>query len=523
MDSNNILEIKNFTISSSTEVGGIVQQVADLSAKGMVFHIISYIHNTVLVQNLKTGLKRVAPDAKTVLLKHQNKAQTTLVVYMIDEDIQPQNISDEILKELYFGNENKDKSITEYRNKLFSRYFTDHLTNLPNVYQLRKDMQENEEAGLIIINIDNFQTINNFYGFIVGDLVIEEVGKYLKSRIEGHTVYRLSGDEFAIILDNHMGFYELKDYMQQLCENLKNITIKYQKVRIHIDLTLASCANRDAKDIFSKVSMALKYAKDTHIPFWIYEDKMDFENEYEKNIRLSSVVRDAVENFRMTPYYQAIIDNSSSKIVKYECLARLVDENGKVLSPELFIPIAKKIKVYNILTKTIIEKSFATFRESEYEFSINLCIDDIMSSDIVDFIINKLRENPKVSSRVTFEILESDAILDFKKVEKFISEVKRCGGKIAIDNFGNGYSNFSELTRFDISYIKIDGTLIENIDVDKNAYIVVQTIVDFAKKLGIKTIAEHVLSSTVMQSVKELGVEYSQGFYIDEPSLETGF
>ena len=519
MNQNSVLEVKNFIMNSSSEVPEVMGQVSEMNGDRMLIHIISYIHNTVLVQNLKSELKKIVPYAKVSLLKHNNKSQTTLTVYVIDEDIDTENISDEILKELHLGSASKDKSIKEYRNKLFSRYFTDHLTNLPNVYQLRKDLHENEDAGLIIVNIDNFQTINNFYGFIVGDYVIEEVGKYLKQTILEHKVYRLSGDEFAIILEKNMGFYDLKDYLTQLYSSLKNIVVNYQDIKIYIDLTLASCSNRDVKDMFSKVSMALKYAKDIHVPFWIYEDRMEFENEYERNLKLSALVRDAIENSNIVPYYQAIIDNKTLKIRKYECLARLIDNNGKVLPPQLFIPVAKKIKAYNVLTKTIIEKSFSSFKESENDFSINLSIEDIMSSEIFKFIIDKLKENSEVSSRVTFELLESEAIQDFKKVERFIGEVKRYGADVAIDDFGSGYSNFSYLTKINVSYIKIDGSLIQDIDVDKNAFLVVETIVRFAKKLGIKTIAEYVWSSTVMDVVKELGIDYSQGFYIDEPSV----
>jgi EAL domain-containing protein (putative c-di-GMP-specific phosphodiesterase class I) len=143
-----------------------------------------------------------------------------------------------------------------------------------------------------------------------------------------------------------------------------------------------------------------------------------------------------------------------------------------------------------------------------------------MSSEIFNFIIQKLKNNPSIAQRVTFEILESEAINDFKKISRFINEVSRYGAKIAIDDFGSGYSNFSYLIQINADYIKIDGSLIENIDVEEASFIIVETIVQFAKRLGIKTIAEYVHSSVVMDKVKELGIDYSQGFYIDEPSLQ---
>jgi diguanylate cyclase (GGDEF)-like protein len=513
------LEIHNFQLESSVEVNENVEKIKQLAKNKTLIHIVSYIHNTVLVQNLIKELKRRLPDVKIVLLKHKDKLVTSVTVFTIETDDE-EYICDEILKELYIDNAHKNQSIQEYRIQLFKRYFTDHLTNLPNMYQLRKDLQNNEDSGLVLLKIDNFQAINTFYGFVVGDYVLEYVGKYLKEILKEHTIYRLSGAEYALTIEKRLGFYELKEYLLEIYEKIKNLEIVYQDTKIYIDFTLASSSNRDNTSVFSKVSMALVYAKQKGVPFWIYEDRMNLEHEYERNLKLSHIVREAVDNKRVIPYYQAILDNKTDEVVKYECLARLIDYNGKILSPTLFIPISKNIKVYNEVTKTIVNQAFETFAKSSYEFSINLSIEDIMSSEIFHFIIEKLKNNPSAANRVTFELLESEAVGDFKKVGRFISEVSRYGAKIAIDDFGSGYSNFSYLTKINVDYIKIDGSLIENIDVDNASLIVVDTIVQFAKRLGIKTIAEYVRSSVVMDKVKELGIDYSQGFYIDEPSLE---
>jgi len=513
------LNINNFQLESSVEVADIVEKINLLKRDKMLIHIVSYIHNTVLVQTLLKELQKTIPEAHIVLLKHDNKLKTSVTVFNIKTENES-CISDEILKELYVDNNNKKQSIDEYRIQLFKRYFTDHLTNLPNLYQLRKDLQSYDDAGLILLKIDNFQAINNFYGFVVGDYVLEYVGKRLKEILSEHKVYRLSGAEYALMLEHQLGFYQLKDYLVEVYEKIKNIEIFYQDTKIYIDFTIASSSNRDNTNIFSKVSMALIYAKQKGMPFWIYEDRMHLEHEYERNLKLSHIVREAVENSRVVPYYQAMMDNTNDKIVKYECLARLIDMNGKILSPLLFIPIAKNIKIYNEVTKIIINKAFDTFEKSDYEFSINLSIEDIMSSEIFNFIMQKLTQNRSTANRVTFELLESEAIQDFKKVDRFIGEVTRYGAKIAIDDFGSGYSNFSYLTKINADYIKIDGSLIENIDVDEASFIVVDTIVQFANRLGIKTVAEYVHSSVVMETVKTLGIDYSQGFYIDEPSVE---
>lgn len=513
-----ILEINSFTLSSSREISDIINELAPSQSNEILLHIISFIHNTVLVQSLKNELAKMFPNARVVMLKHDDRQNTRLNIYRLKQETGVENVGDEIIRELCKCNFKQDASIKEYRNKLFSRYFTDHLTNLPNTYKLRNDLDDHKEFALVVFNIDNFQMINNFYGYIVGDYVIERVGKHLKEKLPEYHIYKLSGDEFAFIIDHDIGFYELKEFLENIYDKIKNIVIEYQDINIYVDFTLASSTNRDNKNIFSKVAMALKYAKEIGAKYWIYEDRMNFENEYERNLKLSGIVRDAVDNKRIIPYFQAIVDLKTGKIVKYECLARLIDRHEKTVSPAVFIPVAKKIKVYNTVTKAIVNRAFEVFENSEYEFSINLSIEDIMSSEIFNFIIEKLKGS-KASKRVIFELLESDAIEDFKKVDRFIAEVKRYGAKIAIDDFGSGYSNFGYLTRMNADYIKIDGTLVQDIDVDRNALFVVETIVEFAKKLKIKTIAEYVHNSVLLDIVKDLGVDYAQGYYIDEPSL----
>ena len=513
-----LLDINNFELESSADVEKVLKQIKLIESENMLIHIVSFIHNTVLVQTLHKKLNEKYKTANIVLLTHKDKTKSFVTVFNVAKVTNIETISDEVLKELYLEIENKKINLQMYRNKLFQRYFTDHLTNLPNLYQLRKDLQNDDDLGLILIQLDNFQIINNFYGFIVGDYVIEEVGNKFKTLFEDNKIYKLSGAEFAMTLSSSLGFYELKTYLESMFEKIRTTQVIYKDITISIEFTLSSTANHGMHDIFSKVSMALKYAKDKGLPFWIYEDRMNFENEYERNLKLSEIVRKAVQESRILPYFQPIVNNRTNKIEKYECLARLIDENQKIVSPVIFIPIAKNIKVYNDITKIIIEKSFDTFENNNFEFNINLSSEDMINSKIFHFIIEKLKTS-KAANRVTFELLESEAVKDFKKVERFINEVKRYGAKIAIDDFGSGFSNFSYLLKMKTDYIKIDGSLIKNIDVDKQSLLVVETIVDFAKKLDVKTVAEYVHSSVVMDKVQELKIDYSQGFYIDEPSL----
>ena len=401
---------------------------------------------------------------------------------------------------------------------LVEQFYTDPLTSLPNLYKLRHDLEELNEFTLIIANIDNFKLLNDFYGFVLGDFILESFAKSLQNLLKEVVVYRVAGDEFAILIQEKMSFYLLKTYMANLSKQLNHLKYAYAQTEIYVDCTLSASASHSNSDIFSKVSMALKYAKKEQLKYWIYEDNMNFSKEYERNLKYATKVRKAIVDCSgIVPYFQPIIDNKTNKIVKFEALSRLIDEEGVIHSPRNFIPIAKMIKVYDKITMTIIEKSFEIFKQYPHDFSINLSFEDIINEEIYDFIIQKLRDS-NMGERVTFELLESEKVHDFNKVVNFFNEIKRYGAKVAIDDFGSGFSNFSYIIKLNPDFLKIDGSLIKDIDKDKNARIVVETIVDFSKKLGIKTVAEFVHSSTVLSDVKRLGIDYSQGYFIDMPS-----
>ncbi|MEA2110477.1 MAG: bifunctional diguanylate cyclase/phosphodiesterase [Campylobacterota bacterium] len=510
----NIVKPCRFILDSDSDMQYIIDEISNLKCHDMIIHIEAVIHNTVFIQSIKKMIEDAFDEPHIGLMKISRDEPTAVTVYCLSEHSEIK--TDRIIYELNQRHISAEHKLKMSRQSMIKRYFTDPLTNLPNLYKLRNDMHDSDQGSFIIIHIDNFKLINDFYGFVVGDYILEQSAQYLSSALDGNSVYKISPTEFAIILNDKLDFYELKTYMNTLSLKLQNLFFTYQETKIFIDFTLASSAGTSWDNVFSKVSMALHYAKDNHLSFWIYEDRMHFESEYEKNLELSIVIRNAIESSGIIPYFQPIVCNKTGVIKKYECLSRLINSKNEVLSPDLFIPITKKIKVYHLVTQEIINKSFETFKDSDLSFSINLSIEDVMSQKIYAFIVEKLATS-KIGSRVVFELLESESINDYKKVARFINEVKRYGAKIAIDDFGSGFSNFSYLTKLDIDYIKIDGTLIENIDSDKNSELVVKTIVEFAHKLNIKTIAEYVHSSTILSKVKSLGIDYSQGYYIDKP------
>jgi EAL domain-containing protein (putative c-di-GMP-specific phosphodiesterase class I) len=195
----------------------------------------------------------------------------------------------------------------------------------------------------------------------------------------------------------------------------------------------------------------------------------------------------------------------------------MIDENGDLVPPMDFLPIAKKTKLYPRITHKVIHEACRCFSSRSDHFSVNLSIDDINDPYTVQEII-KIIIDTGTSEQIIFEILETEGIENYASVGRFIKQVKALGAKIAIDDFGTGYSNFEHILKLNVDYIKIDGSLISGI-VDNSRYrIIVETIVDFARKIGAYTIAEFVSCEEVYHAVEKLGIDFSQGYYTGKPS-----
>ena len=414
--------------------------------------------------------------------------------------------------------------VEEKTRKITEQLFTDTLTKLPNRLRLIEDLKFSVSSTLILVNIDNFKQINNFFGNKMGDIIILELGNRLKTAVEGSEcrLYKLHADEYAVLIDEKLELYELKKLVNSLHRSVENVPYTYRGQKIWVNVSFGVSGEKE--NILETADMVLKQVKKKKLHYLIYNKSMDILTEYENNLKWARVVKDAVEEDRILPFFQPIVNNRNHIIEKYESLARLIDETGNVISPYYFLNVAKISKQYKFITKIILEKSFSTFHKTGIEFSINLSVEDILNRRTVDFIAACLKEYGQ-NQKVVFEILESEGIESYDEVLKFISRIKNLGAAIAIDDFGAGYSNFAHILKLDVDYIKIDSSLIKNIEKDINSQIVVKTIVDFSSRLGIKTIAEFVDSRAIFEKVIELGVDFSQGYLISEPKpdiIDTG-
>ncbi len=411
-----------------------------------------------------------------------------------------------------------NRKLKKINESIKKQLYTDNLTVLPNRKALERDIEHMDNPKLIILDLDSFGHINEYFGKDMGNFILCEVAILLKefSKQEKLRVYRIGADEFALLENKDLDVDRYEELAINLIDIFKELRISHpdHTSPIEVNATLGFCL--DADNMIEKASRALNEAKEQQIGYLCYFKKIDNKDKYGEQIKWSEFISEAINNDRITPYYQPIF-NDKKEIVKYECLVRILDEDGEVFPPRLFLEVAKKVKKYTEIEKLVIKKSFIDIENTNHIVSINLLARDMSDSNVSHFIISMLKKY-RVANQVVFEILEDENIESMERVMKFINSVRNIGCKIAIDDFGTGYSNFSYLSMLHPDYIKIDGSLIKNLASDKNSYAIVSSIIVFAKKLNIKTIAEFVHNKESYEICKKLGVDEFQGFYLGEPT-----
>ncbi len=408
------------------------------------------------------------------------------------------------------------------QKKLIEEQFIDELTLLPNRQKLLKDFKDNKIQKIAMININSFRDINNFYGFEAGDLVLKKFSQILLDKISTNInldLYRVANDVFAICTKNKDNLKEIRDICTNIIEyfSLHPILINNNSFYLSISIGVARNCKDSAvqNNLLSKAEYALRMAKKRDISILFLDENIELYNKLKENKKLIEELKNALISNNLLIYGQKIINNISKKD-KYEILMRIKLDDGSILTPYSFLKEAKKAKLYLGMTRMLVKKACEYFKGKDIDFNLNLTLEDIKDQYTMDFIVNAM-EKTNTAKQITFEIVESEGIESFTEVSNFIKKAKKLGCKIAIDDFGTGYSNFEYIIKLDVDYIKIDGSLIKNINTDNNLYLTVQTIVGFAKALKIKTVAEFVHNEEVLNCVKNLDIDYSQGFFIDEP------
>ena len=419
------------------------------------------------------------------------------------------------------------KELENKNKELKNEALKDKLTGLGSYFALTQRMEQGSGGMIIYININNFMDFRFFYKTKTVDAIIASFATTLQLCIDTYkidaNIYRVQFDEFCIWYGGDDAERVVRKFIDYFKANNLYITVEGAREFIpNIKITIGVSMPQDTPQTnrLTQAMLAHHEAKQNGEAVQFYTENSHIEQQYYHNQIMSRTIENALYNDTVIVECQPIYDVSGEKarVKYYEVLVRLIDENGKIRYPGEFLDIAKKISLYNDITKKVVEHVFRLVEKfTNTSFSMNLSSSDIANESIRDLIEKKLR----VCSRpehVYFEILESEGVDDYKIVNDFINKIRAYDCKISIDDFGSGYSNYYRILELDIDTIKIDGSIIKKLPYDKNARYLLQTIIDFAGRQGYNVVAEFVSSEEILAEIKKFGIKYAQGFLLGKPT-----
>jgi diguanylate cyclase (GGDEF)-like protein len=404
------------------------------------------------------------------------------------------------------------------RDQLTHHLQVDVVTGLANRMSLIDALSRQDVHALAILNIDRFSDLNDVYGVGIGDQVLAGYGHWLTKKMEkvaGTSLYKLGGDEYALLFEGKEAVDDNIAFLEYLIDKTAEESFMIEGIEVILTITIGFDPMSDK--VLENATRALKQAKLGHKSLLVYSPAMGAKKEQEKNIEWYKEIKEALQDDRIVPYYQPIVDTKTKKIVKYEALIRLIKADGTVVSPFYFLEIAQKIRLYPLLTKVMIDKVMDRFEGLETKVSINLSNEDILNTELADYMEEAIVRR-KIGQFIIFEVLETEGITSYSQVSTFIERFRALGCSFAIDDFGAGYSNFDHILKLNVDTLKIDASLIKNLPHDHNAQIIVRHICEFAREMGLGTVAEFVASEEIYRKVLELGIDTCQGYYFYEPS-----
>ena len=472
---------------------------------GIVFLISHYLIQYYLITPLlkiKNFAKRQAKEPKNIKIKELNEIKNTLSISF--------------------------KKLEDTIDNLYKSTITDHLTRLGNKNYLKKEVDKfiknNQKFCMVFIDLDNFKEINDFYGHSIGDELIIEVSETLKNFIKKDEILtRIGGDEFILVFKECDCMKKLEKHLSYLLNILSQKWIVRNQELLtsaSIGVTIYPNDGTTFDELLKNADIAMYEAKKKGKNNFIIFDS-NVKNNIDKMFILKNKLTKAIENNEFELYYQPKLD-INEKIIGCEALIRWNSKEG-IISPALFIPIAEKSGLIYEIGNWVMQETFTQVKKWENDellkdlsIAFNVSVVQMRHEGFLNDIKTLLEEiNPNINN-LKMEITESVVMENKQRALHLLKLIKALGFEINLDDFGTGYSSLSVLKEFDIDVLKIDKSFVDEL-FNNQGEIYVKTIIDMAKNLNIKTVAEGVETQEQVEILKKLGVDIFQGYYFAKP------
>jgi diguanylate cyclase (GGDEF)-like protein/PAS domain S-box-containing protein len=500
-----------YNTSSKDKTSGNPTEIA------LVQHRDLKLSGTIILKSRDGGVYSIQESIAQIRDRENQTIGAVIVIHNVSE-------TQKMTKEIIYHSSHDNLTGLFNRTK-FEEILTGYIETAEN---------EKQEHVMCLIDIDNFRIINDSCGSIAGDELIRHVGSILKSGIRSSDVIaRLSGDQFGVLFPL-CPTERATRIAEELCRLVNRSTFRWNsrtyKVGVSIGLVAIGEHSESTAKILSASNTACIFAKRRGGGrLFIYEPNDEELARYHNEMYFLTDISKAIEENRFCLFSQVIrpIGKTMSVGEHFEILIRMIDEQGRILAPELFISAAERYNIMPLIDRWAIRKLFSSYKIDYNEtlqyslakYSLNLSGASLNDEKFLDYVFDQFSEFGIPPFTICFEITETAAISNFTRVITFIKELKRIGCCFALDDFGTGWASFNYLKLLPVDYLKIDGSFVKGIVDNPLDFVLVQTINHIGHVMGLETIAEYVENDAILSKLVEIGVNYAQGYGIARPKL----
>jgi len=500
----------------------------------------SYIKNVEVNLQKKDGDYIACELSSTVIYDEYNDMLGSVILL---HDISERKKLSEIEKKYIFKLEKTTlKLINQIKDKIRAeeqiRHYVYHdaLTELPNRKMMLENLNNlleipNKSFAILFLDLDGFKYINDNFGHQVGDKVLKKVAATLKDAISPHdAISRIGGDEFIIILENLKSNTYIQEIAIRLQKALKNPFIYNEESLIigaSIGISIFPEHGEDSDTLINNADLAMyEVKKNGGYDYAIYSPEM--KEKVINKLEMKKKLNKAMANNEFIIYYQPIMDLKSMKVVRSEALIRW-KQGQKIIPPLDFIPIAKSVGEIISIDNWMMEnacvqcKKWNELGSNEVSVSVNTSYSQLKQPGFVLLVQNILETYSLPAKHLNLEITEDEAMEDFETIINVLTQLKKIGITISIDDFGTGYSSISNISRLPVDKIKIDRSLIINLERDKRNIMIVKAIINTGHSLNLKIVAEGIETEEQLRILKEFDCDFIQGYLIGKPMEAADF
>ena len=411
----------------------------------------------------------------------------------------------------------------------------DQLTGLPNRHRLVAELDleikrctdEDARSALLFIDLDQFKYVNDTCGHAAGDHLLHLAAQQIRYGVRPEDfIARFGGDEFVVLVRD-VSRTEARAVATKVLELMRGLKHVEQERVFHlqcsIGMALLHGSRMSSHEVIAQADLACQSAKARgRNRIEVYSAAGKQSEQIAKDVATTNLLHNALETDRFVLQYQPLMHIDTGVVTHYETLLRLPTEDG-VIGPEEFLPAAFRSGVMADIDRWVLKRVVQSLAElgstmPELRLSTNLSGFAFEDDELAAYLRNLLREHGVAGDRLVLEITEQLAVRFAASTDKQVAMIRGLGCKLAIDDFGSGYSSFSYLKRLPVDYLKIDGAFIKGLTRDRVDQAMVRMVGEVARAAGIETVAEYVNSAATLELLAKFGIDYAQGYFIGKPT-----